>query len=126
MAYDNTAGAVTFSATAAADLSASQYRLVQLTADNTVNLCTAITDIPVGVLQNKPASGRAASVLVAGISKLEAGATLAAGSTIATAIDAQAQVAVSTQYVIGQVIAGSAADEICTAAINCLSPILKA
>ena len=126
MAYDNTAGAVTVSASAGSDLSASQYRLVKLTADNTVDLCDGITDVPFGVLQNKPASGRAASIMLAGISKLEAGASLSAGDIIACAADAQAQVAVATQHVAGQVIAGSSADEICTAAINCLAPSLKA
>ena len=39
---------------AAADLSAYQYCLVKRTAANTVNICTADTDLAIGVLYNKP------------------------------------------------------------------------
>ena len=40
--------------TAAADLSANQFYAVKLSADHTVNLCTAATDRAIGILQNKP------------------------------------------------------------------------
>jgi hypothetical protein len=126
MAYDSKAGAVDLSLIASGDLSSSQYRFVQLSADNTVVICTGITDVPVGVLQNKPTSGQAATVRCAGISKLECGASLSAGDIVATATDAQAQVAVSTQHVAGQIIEGAAADEVGTASISCLAPSIKA
>ncbi|MGA1628381.1 MAG: hypothetical protein ACO330_06150, partial [Aquiluna sp.] len=70
MAYELPGQVATF--TAAADLSAKQYYFVKITADNTVNVCAAVTDIPIGVLQIAPASGEAASVMLYGISKVSA------------------------------------------------------
>jgi len=118
MAYDLTAGATCATFIASGDLSAKQYRFVKMSANNTVAICTAITDVPVGVLQNKPTAGQAAVVCISGISKLESGATLAAGAICGTATDAQAQAAVATQYPVALVLEGSAADEILTAMIS--------
>jgi len=127
MAYDSTSGAVDLTVSAAADLSAKQYHIVKLTADNTINLCDGVDDVPLGVLQNKPgAAGRAAVVRIAGISKLEAGASLSAGAIVATSTGAKAQAAVSTQHVLGQLIDGAGSGEIATAAISCLAPSIKA
>jgi hypothetical protein len=126
MAYDSTAGAVDLTLTASGDLSSSQYRFVQLSADNTVVICTTITDVPVGVLQNKPTSGQAAAIRCAGLSRIECGASLSAGDIVSMATDAQAQVAVSTQHVAGQIVEGAAADEIGSALISCLAPSIKA
>lgn len=48
---------------AAADLSAYQYCLVKRSAANTVNICTADTDLAIGVLYNKPdAAGAPAEI----------------------------------------------------------------
>ena len=64
---------------ASADLSAKQYHLVD-NATAGVTFTTAATNVPVGVLQNKPAaSGRAASVAIAGITKIAMSSTAAAG-----------------------------------------------
>lgn len=62
---------------AAADLSAKQYFLVKHnTTAGQCALVAAITDFPIGILQNKPAAaGRAAEVLVLGWSKAEVEAT---------------------------------------------------
>lgn len=68
--------------TAAADLSAKQFFGVKLTASRAVNLVAASTDIPYGVLQNKPTSGQAADVCLFGITKVVAGGTIAAGAKI--------------------------------------------
>ena len=68
--------------TASADLSAKQFYIVKMSGDNTVTVCAAVTDVPIGVLQNTPASGEQAVVRVAGISKVSADATLAAGDII--------------------------------------------
>ena len=46
--------------TAAADLSGKQYHFVKLASESTVNVCAAVTDVPIGVLQNTPASGESA------------------------------------------------------------------
>ena len=65
---------------AAADLSGKQYHIVDMESDGEVTFTTAATDVPVGVLQNKPAAaGRAASVAIGGITKVEVGSTSTGG-----------------------------------------------
>ena len=57
-----------------ADLSAYQYHFVKLSADNTVGVCTGASDIPLGVLQNKPsAAGQVARGRVMGVSRVYTG-----------------------------------------------------
>lgn len=73
----------TVSLEAAADLSTHQYKLVKVTGAMQVNIATAATDFAVGVLQNKPSAvGQSATVQCAGISKLIAGAAVAAGDRV--------------------------------------------
>jgi hypothetical protein len=124
MAYELPGQVATF--TAAADLSAKQYYFVKITADNTVNVCAAVTDIPIGVLQNAPASGEAASVMLYGISKVSANEAIAVGSNIGTGDDGQADVVAAgtdtTVRLVGQALeAASAAGEIISCAINCIN-----
>lgn len=97
--------------TAAANLSSAthQYRLVKLTTAGTVNLTTAATDIPIGVLQNRPTSGGMAEVMVFGISKVRlstAAAAVARGNKIGTYNGAGGfggpQGAGATLYVLGR------------------------
>jgi hypothetical protein len=57
-----------FSWPAGADLSGKQYYAVQLTTSETVTLADATVRV-LGILQNDPASGDAASVALAGISR---------------------------------------------------------
>jgi hypothetical protein len=48
-----------------------QYHFVYLTADNTVKVCShATTQKPIGILQNKPASGAMARVRIMGVSRV--------------------------------------------------------
>jgi hypothetical protein len=61
---------------AAEDLSNDQYRIVVLSSGK-VQRPNATTDIPLGVLQNAPASGEAAAVRLIGISKIQFGETVA-------------------------------------------------
>lgn len=68
--------------TAAADLSAKQYLGVKLSAARAVNVVAASTDVPYGVLQNKPTSGQAADVCLFGLTKAVAGGTIAAGAKL--------------------------------------------
>jgi hypothetical protein len=124
MAYELPGQVATF--TAAADLSAKQYYFVKITADNTVNVCAAVTDIPIGVLQNAPASGEAASVMLYGISKVSANEAIAVASNIGTGDDGQADVVAAgtdtTVRICGQALeAASAAGEIISCAINCIN-----
>ncbi|MFA6972747.1 MAG: hypothetical protein WC208_15295, partial [Gallionella sp.] len=56
-----------------------QYYPVKLTADNTVGTCSAVTDIAIGILQNKPeAIGATADVLLLGgaVSKVVTAGTI--------------------------------------------------
>lgn len=113
--------------TAGADLSNSQYHFVEIGAGKTVTVCNAATDIPIGVLQNKPASGQTAEVLMCGVSKVVADADLAIGDLIGTSGDGQADAKVpgtdTTNYIVGRVLEeNTTAGGIVTAAINCLAP----
>jgi len=77
-----TAEVLVLSFTAAADLSAKQFHFVEITDDNTVNVCNAATDVPIGVLTNKPESGEAAAVAAIGKTKVKAGGTITAGARV--------------------------------------------
>lgn len=127
MAWETGAGIKLPGLTAAADLSAKQYYFVKLASATTVNVCSALTDVPIGVLQNTPTSGQAAEVLALGVSKVSGDENLAAGSLIGPSADGQADIRTigtdTTHYVVGQVILdNSAAGGIATATINCLNP----
>ena len=61
---------------AAADLSSKQYHFVKLASATTVNVCSAITDVPIGILQNDPESGETAVITIFGISKMVADGTI--------------------------------------------------
>lgn len=101
--------------TASADLSSKQFHFVKVSGNNTVTVCAAITDIPIGILQNKPTSGQAAVVCVFGISKVVADGTLAAGNLIGTSADGQADAIAAgtdtTVYTMGQALNAAAAGE---------------
>lgn len=103
--------------TASADLSAKQYHFVKLSGNNTVTVCAAITDVPIGVLQNNPTSGQAAEVCLFGVTKVVADGTLAAGDRIGTSADGQADAIVAgtdtTVTTVGQALnAASAGDTV--------------
>ena len=114
MAYET--GLVTIGTlTAAADLSSKQYHFVVLSSASTVNVATAITNAPIGILQNAPTSGQSAIVAVSGVSKVVADGTLAAGNFIGTSADSQAD-AISpgtdtTVYMMGQCLGAASAGE---------------
>ena len=108
--------------TAAADLSSSQYYFVKLASATTVNVCTAITDLPIGILQNAPTSGQSAVVAIFGISKASADGTITAGRWMGTSADSQAAGITpgsdTTQYVMGQAIQAASAGETFTMFLN--------
>jgi hypothetical protein len=108
---------------AAADLSANQYYFVKVDATGKAALCAAVTDIPIGVLQNKPTAGQAATVAYAGTSKILAGVALAPADLIGTDAAGKAAPYVAgtdtTAYVAGTALAtASAAGEIISALIS--------
>lgn len=79
------------------DLSAKQYYFVKLNSSGNVICCSGITDVAIGILQNKPESGEIASILMLGKSKLSADAAFSIGAVIAPSADGQGQTAVATQ-----------------------------
>ena len=107
---------------ASADLSAKQYHFVKMSGNNTVTVCAAITDVPIGVLQNTPTSGQAAEVCLFGISKVVADGTLAAGNLIGTSADGQADAIAAgtdtTVYTMGIALNAAAAGDTVEAFIN--------
>ena len=108
--------------TAGADLSSKQYHFVKLASATTVDVCSAITDVPIGVLQNDPTSGNTATIAIFGITKVVADGTLAAGNVIGTSADSQADAIVAgtdtTVYVMGQAITAASAGETSTMFLN--------
>src|SRR3989304_416990 len=89
-----------------ADLSTLQFYLVKLdtTAALQIGTCSATTDNPVGVLQNKPGSLQAATVRVQGVSKAVCGGALGNGSLVTTNASSQAAgvgTGVTTSYTLG-------------------------
>lgn len=112
---------------AGGNLSALQFCLVKLSGNKTVVSLAAATDIPIGVLQNKPdAAGKEAVVMVVGRTKIVGGATLSAGALISPGATGKALAAVAASYTVGQLEEGTAIDNINNAVINCINPALKA
>jgi hypothetical protein len=118
-------------AKAGADLSAAsnQYKFVKLNADRQVILCAALTDVPIGVLQEPCKNGDAADVLVVGETQVQVNGSLSAGQLIGTDASGLANHVVPgtdiTKYIVGQVtrVAGATTSgNFATAVINCASP----
>lgn len=82
---------------AGADLSTTgQYLFVKLNGSSAIVLADTAGEAALGVLQNAPASGAVARVRVQGVSKVIAGASLADGAVVATAVTtARAKAAVA-------------------------------
>ena len=90
---------------ASTDLSASQYCFVSITTSGEVEL-TGAAGSAVGILQNKPAAqGRAAEILIGGVSKLVCGASaIRAGYNLASAASGQGAEATTGDPVQGLII----------------------
>jgi hypothetical protein len=106
------------------DLSSNQYYGVTMSGDRTVDLQDALTDIPAGILQNKPTSGQVADVLVAGRTPGVAAEAITAGQQVR--IDAAGKFAIfavdtdTTAYCCGYCVVGAGADgEIGEFIVNC-------
>ena len=108
--------------TAGADLSAKQFHFVKLASATTVDVCSAITDVPIGILQNTPESGETATITIFGITKAVADGTLTAGRWIGTSADSQAAGITpgsdTTVYVMGQAVQAASAGETFTMFLN--------
>lgn len=64
------------------DLTNDQYRFVILTSAGTVRRPDSETEVALGILQNGPGSGEAASVMIIGESKLQVNAALGVGTFV--------------------------------------------
>lgn len=130
MAFAKEMTHVTMSYPTITDLSTKQYHFVKLSSGNVV-VCSGATDIPIGVLQNKPLGTSTvpavATVCMFGITKVAADAALSVGNWIGTSADGQADAKTlgtdATEFICGVMMtATSAAGAIGTAAINCITP----
>ena len=127
MAYEVAGYALRITLVAGADLSTKQYFFVKINSSGEAVLCSAATDKPIGVLQNNPASGEEAAIVVVGGTKVVSSASIDEGSLIGTSAagkaDAKTPGTDTTEFVVGTVIAAAGADlEILTAVVNCASP----
>lgn len=126
MAYEISPYGLKITLVAAADLSALQYTFVKLDSTGKAAACSALTDKPIGVLQNSPAAGQEAEVVVIGGTKVKAGAAITEGAAVKTSAAGLAiPLTVGTDithYLVGQCLVEVAASgEITTAVINCAS-----
>ena len=99
---------------ASESLTGNQYYGVTMSGDRQVDLQDAVTDIPAGILQNKPASGRTAEVMVAGRTPGVAGEAITAGAQVRIGADGkfyvfQVDVDVTT-YCCGYCVVGAGDD----------------
>lgn len=76
---------------AGADLSAAanQFKAVKLDASGDIILCSSAGELVFGVLYNKPKSGEAAEVVVAGSPKLQVDAAINENDILVTSADGQ-------------------------------------
>lgn len=98
---------------AAFDATNWQYRIMRFSGDEACNVASnavssARNEIPSGVLQNNPASGQAATIAYAGVTKIVAGAAVNARALITTNGSGQAVAAASGDMVVGRCITGCA------------------
>lgn len=121
-------------AVAGADLSASTvaFKFVKFSTAPSVVLCSAVTDIPCGVIQAPAptsATGQPVQVVALGVTKVQGDGTTTVGDLIGP--DAAGQAVKNawttdkTHFIAGVVInrgAAGAAGSLLTAAINCINP----
>jgi hypothetical protein len=99
---------VCLSILAGADLSAAKYTFVKLNSSGQVVQCSAAGEGALGILQNNPTSGQAATVCISGQSKIKLGGTVATGAFGAT--DAAGKLKAASAGVTNTSDAGAAND----------------
>lgn len=115
---------------AGADLSAAscQFTFVKLDANGNVIQCSAVTDKPVGVIQNTPgllgSTGQEATVMHEGITKVIAGGTVAIDDLLGTDTAGRAVAYVpgtdTTKYIVGRALEGGAVNNAITMMFSCM------
>lgn len=98
------------------DLSAAQWLFVKMSANETADACTAVTDILIGVLQDEGSTGQGLTVRVLGHTKVYLGGVVAAGDLVGTHTDAKAVKITAgtstTAYVAGRCVVGGNTGEV--------------
>jgi hypothetical protein len=108
---------LTLSFPAEEDLRNDQFRFMVLTSTGTIRRPNSATEVAIGILQNAPDAGEAASIALLGVSKLEMNAILAKGSFVSieyvSATDAGKgqDAAGALQYAAAIVLEDSAAED---------------
>ena len=114
MAYDHSGSGITITLEAAADLSSNQYNFVKLDANGKAVICVADSagTIPIGVLQNKPTAGQAATICVYGVTKLYIGTEsgLGAGYNVGCDSNSAGKVSDTASFRMGVALEDPAAD----------------
>jgi hypothetical protein len=110
MAYQQAQTNITLKA--GADLSAKQYFFVKIDANGDAVLA-GNGENAIGVLQNAPASGEAANIAVAGVSKVIIGDTTSLDSGVVISSDAngKATIGVSTDFALAILIEDTTAND---------------
>jgi hypothetical protein len=116
-----------YSFVAGESLVGEQYHFVKLHTDGTVKIVTAVTDIPIGILQNAPADKAMATVMVDGISKLAGEAAMGVSLVVGMHDNGKGIVVTPgnevTQYSVGHVlVANTVADGLAVVVFDCKSP----
>jgi len=115
---------------AGADLSASTNQFCFVKPDGvndfSVILCAAATDVPIGVLQDTPSLGQAATVESIGISKVIAGGTITVGQEVGTDASGHAVPLTpgtdTTKFVVGRALQSAVAGDIFSVFLDCVCP----
>jgi len=93
---------------AAADLSAKQFYAVKVDSAGKAALCSAAGEFAIGILLNKPESGKQAAVAYGGVTKAIAGGTITAGATVK--VDSAGKLVDAAEAVTNTSDAGSTTD----------------
>ena len=104
---------------AGGDLSASQYRFVQVASDGQCDIVAGAGLDATGVLQNAPdAAGKASEIAIAGRVKVVAGGTVASGALVQSDASGDALLATTGDFVLGQCLIGGAVGEVIEVLLN--------
>lgn len=114
MAYE-IPGAFAISVPAHDNLSDKQYRFVTLNSSGEAIAITGDTDYPTGILQNKPAAGEVAEIMLRGVSKYSADAGVNAGSLVGPSADGQGTTRTLVKEQKNKYISGQALDTVSNA-----------
>ena len=97
---------------AGADLSAAQYKFVEMSSAGTVTVCNTAGEGALGVLQNDPTSGQTATIAYEGVSKVVAGDTVAIAGKVSTDNAGRAIPATTGHKILGVAMSGGAVGQI--------------